>query len=387
LKLKRLPDDFRVEELTDVNPRSGPFALYRLSKRSLGTPEAIAAIARRWRIDPRRIAFGGLKDKHAATTQCLTIDRGPRRGLKQTHFELTYLGQLDRPFSSRDIRGNRFTITLRDLDAASSAALRVGVEAVRLTGFANYYDDQRFGSLGASGQFLAQPWCAKDYQRAIWLFLCDPTDSDRPRDRRQRQAIAAGWPDWPAVLPYVDGQRRAVVEHLTRRPNDYRGALARISQTQRSLYLAAFQSHLWNLVLAELLRATCGPEQLRAVRLKPGEIVFYRALDQPQRQLLLDLRIPLPAARLAPPPGPIEHAMTRVLDRLGLTRRQLKIDYPRDSFFAKGDRAAIALPQELHCEENMDELYPGRRKTVLRFELPRGSYATMLIKRLELDIA
>jgi tRNA pseudouridine13 synthase len=31
-----------------------------------------------------------------------------------------------------------------------------------------------------------------------------------------------------------------------------------------------------------------------------------------------------------------------------------------------------------------DDLYPGRQKTTLRFFLPRGAYATLVIKRLSL---
>jgi tRNA pseudouridine13 synthase len=34
-----------------------------------------------------------------------------------------------------------------------------------------------------------------------------------------------------------------------------------------------------------------------------------------------------------------------------------------------------------------DELYPGRHKLTLKFDLPRGSYATMVIKRLTLSPA
>ena len=29
-----------------------------------------------------------------------------------------------------------------------------------------------------------------------------------------------------------------------------------------------------------------------------------------------------------------------------------------------------------------DELHPGRRKLVLSFDLPRGSYATLIVKRI-----
>src|SRR5262245_35042013 len=119
MKIKRLPEDFQVEELTEFLPDGGPFALYRLTKRSIGTPEAIAAVAQRWHLARRQIAYGGLKDRHALSRQFITIERGPRRHLKQTHFELTYLGQATRPFGPQDIQGNRFHIVLRHLSAST----------------------------------------------------------------------------------------------------------------------------------------------------------------------------------------------------------------------------------------------------------------------------
>ena len=62
MKLKRLPEDFQVEELTAFAPGpTGEFALYRLTKRGLGTPETIQAITRRWQVAIRvsRRRFGG----------------------------------------------------------------------------------------------------------------------------------------------------------------------------------------------------------------------------------------------------------------------------------------------------------------------------------------
>src|SRR5262249_13404360 len=116
MKLKQQPEDFEVEELTDVVPASpGPFALYRLEKRSWATLDAVQAMRRRWRIDPRRVSYGGLKDRHARTVQYLTIFHGPQRGLKHHDVMLRYLGQVAKPYTSRDIRANRFRITLRGL--------------------------------------------------------------------------------------------------------------------------------------------------------------------------------------------------------------------------------------------------------------------------------
>ena len=69
MKLKSLPEDFEVEELSDFPLERGQFAVYLLTKRSLGTPEAITAISERWNIPRRVIGYGGLKDKHAVTRQ------------------------------------------------------------------------------------------------------------------------------------------------------------------------------------------------------------------------------------------------------------------------------------------------------------------------------
>src|SRR5947209_2424912 len=100
MKLKQSPDDFQVEELTDVQPGDGPFAFYRLSKRGWSTPDALAAVRRRWQLEVRRLSFGGLKDRHASTVQYLTIFHGPRRNLTHHTVELHYLGQVPSAYTS-----------------------------------------------------------------------------------------------------------------------------------------------------------------------------------------------------------------------------------------------------------------------------------------------
>src|SRR5262245_39265552 len=109
MKVKQQPDDFQVEEVTDVTPDvEGPFAFYRLEKVGWSTPNALAAIRRGWKIDPRRLSYGGLKDRHAKTVQYLTIHNGPRRDLSHHAVTLRYLGQVPSPYGSDAIRCNRF---------------------------------------------------------------------------------------------------------------------------------------------------------------------------------------------------------------------------------------------------------------------------------------
>ena len=79
MPIKQTPEDFRVEEvlsaetLSAVSDQPRPFALYRLTKQGLTTPEAAERIARALRVPPAAVAVAGLKDKHATTVQHVTV--------------------------------------------------------------------------------------------------------------------------------------------------------------------------------------------------------------------------------------------------------------------------------------------------------------------------
>jgi tRNA pseudouridine13 synthase len=383
VKLRRLPEDFLVEELAEVAPGAGDFALYRLRKRSLGTPEAIEALLRRWKLPRASVSFGGLKDRHADTVQFLTVRHGPRRGLEQENLHLEYLGQVGRPFTPGDIVGNRFAITIRDLPSGEVAHAQSVLPRVEQDGVPNYFDDQRFGSQGESGEFVARAWCLGDYDRALWLALADPNSHDRPDDREQKRTLREHWGQWDQCLPLLaDSPRRDIVRFLAGRPRDFRGALARVDVDLRGLYLAAFQSALWNRMLATLLRETCSVAQLAEAEVGDQRVPFPLGLDDAQRAELHAAQLPLPTARSRHEAGRYAELMRRVVAAAGLEPHQLRVKYPRDSFFSKGNRPAVVLPRSATWQAEKDELYPRREKLRLSFELPRGSYATILIKRL-----
>ena len=385
MKVKRLPEDFTVEERTEFRPGRGPFALYTLTKRSLGTPEALEAIARRWNLPREVISFGGLKDRHALTTQWITIRGGPGRGLKQTNLELRYVGQAPRPFGPKDILGNRFRIVLRDFSKEGEARARKAVDEVGRDPVPNYFDDQRFGSLGPSGDFVGRAWCEQKYERAVWLALAEENEHDRPEDRSEKEILRGKWGDWSAVKAALSkSHRRSIVTFLADRPGDFKGALARIHAEMRGLYLSAFQSFLWNRLLSTAIREICAPAQLAAVPLKVGEALFFGPLEDGQREKLKAIVLPLPSARARLTDEPMKERVERSLREVGLDLKSLRIRHPRENFFSRGDRAATFAPGGLSSAWDTDDLYPGRRKLELKFDLPRGSYATILVKRITL---
>jgi tRNA pseudouridine13 synthase len=391
VKLKRLPEDFQVDELTKVTPTSGEFALYQLTKQSIGTPEVINSVVERWKIPRRRISYGGLKDKHALTTQFVTVHHGPKKPLMQKSFELLYLGQVNRAFTATDIEGNRFTIILRDMATEEVEQAKVAVEAVRRDGLPNYFDDQRFGSLGDSGEWIARPWCLGNWERTLWLALADPHRDDRSDDKKQKAILRDHWGRWGECKQALDrSHRRSIVTFLADKEAagkliDFRGAFCNLNIDLRGLYLSAFQSALWNRMLTRRLTENAAPESIIPFELKSGPACFVTSFLSPwsgSNAAPIEDELPLPSARGKLEEGPTLDLLNAVVAEEGLEKRQLRVKYPRDSFFSKSCRKTVIAIPDLDFESTDDDLYPKRKKVRLAFDLPRGSYATIVVKRL-----
>src|SRR4029079_9626882 len=94
------------------------------------------------------------------------------------------------------------------------------------------------------------------------------------------------------------------------------------------------------------------------------------------------LTLPLPSARLKPDSvAPWAPIVEEVLKDEGLTLAELKIKGMQKPFFSRGDRPGCVHPGDVHSLAESDEKHRTRKKLTLRFDLPRGSYATMLVKR------
>lgn len=383
MKLKQQPEDFQVEELTDVAAgEDGPFAFYRMEKAAWSTPDALAAVRRRWKVDPRRLSYGGLKDRHARTTQYLSIYHGPRRGLEHHQVRLTYLGQIGSPYSSSHILANRFVITLRDLAPSVVGEYEPRLEAVAHRGVPNYFDDQRFGSFaGPGGEWIARLLVKGQFEEALKLALAAPYEHDRAPEKAEKRTLLRLWGDWErlkADLPR--GHARSLVDYLRVHPADFKGAVARLRPELRGLYLSAYQSYLWNCCLARWLLSIEGAA-LSMVPLRTGPMPFPTDLPPQALAELAALSLPLPSSRWKPDPSdPRLKLVEAVLAGEGLTLRDMQVRGVRELFFSRGERPAWCRPTNFSHSWADDELHANKRRLTLSFDLPRGSYATIVVK-------
>jgi len=375
MKIKQKPEDFVVSELDRFDLSvTGAFSLYRLEKWDIGTLEALGNLAGNWNLSRAQISFGGLKDRHARTDQVISIRGGPRRNFDGSAFRLEFIGRSNDPIGRASFQANRFTITVRDLTEIPDLG------PLKKVGVPNYFDDQRFGSLrGTNGEFIGRALVRGENEKALKLALASPSGEDRKKDRDLKTRIRDRWGDWAGLskeLPPVPA--RNVASYLAGHPGAFGFAFELLEQNLRILYVSAYQSWPWNRTLGAVVRKL--PDTYE-VDYAAGKHVFYRTLSPADHDRLAELAIPLitPSQRFE---GELAEITGALLQEDKVEQRQFRLKKLAKTFFGKGVRDAIIAPGALQSSIGEDELNRGRRKMTLAFELPKGSYATILLKRL-----
>lgn len=385
MKVKQQPEDFQVEERTDVVPgKEGSYALYRMTKRGWTTHDALGVVRRRWKIDRQRVGYGGLKDRHALTRQYFTILRGPARRMEQQGIVVEYLGQVRQPYSSRDIQANVFQLVVRNLNDRQVDDALAALEQVQQDGLPNYFDDQRFGSVSGDGQFVAKYMVLGRHEEALKLALAAHYEHERSEQKKEKAILRQHWGDWPKCKELLArSHARSLVDYLVHHPQDFRGTLERLNPDLRSLYLSAYQSYLWNKLLAQWIQEHFAGEKLLRIELRQGKLPVPVCIEEEKKKQLVSLQMPLPSGRMnRESPTEISTMLNSILAEEGITADQFKLRGFKKMFFSRGERAAWCFPGQVKSHPEMDDLHASRKKLELAFELPRGSYATLVIKRL-----
>lgn len=148
------PEDFLVDEVSAHPPEGiGDHLWVRIKKRGVTTPDAIDAVARAAAVPAREIGSAGMKDKHAITTQWLSLPKSARpTDTWALPEEIELLEQALHPKKLRtgQLAGNRFRIRLCNVPEGGLARAEVICERLRSQGLPNYFGAQRFGFGGAN---------------------------------------------------------------------------------------------------------------------------------------------------------------------------------------------------------------------------------------------
>jgi tRNA pseudouridine13 synthase len=314
--------DFVVDEQLEVPEHAGGAHWWlQLRKRSMNTKDLARLLTELSSARIRQIAYAGLKDRHAVTSQWLSVpiehldpetlgDRLP------AEVQLLSWRRARHAVRRGGLKSNRFTVRLRDCTANPGAVTE------RMAGLAsgvpNYFGEQRFG---------------------------------------------------------IDGGNLARARAL------FAGTLGRVPSFERGMYLSAARSQLFNLVLAERIRQHNWNELIdgEAIILDGSRSWFPIPEQDDSAYASLDRRL---AERDIHPSGPLHGVGEAACRGACAALEQQVLDnnealaHGLTALRMRAERRSLRLlPADLgHRWEGPD--------LVLTFELPPGTYATVLLREL-----
>lgn len=156
--IKREPDDFRVEELLEHAPSGRGEHLHLLiEKRDVNAERMMRMVAGALGIEPNHIGTAGLKDARAITRQTISVPAACEARVADIDGpSLTVLSMTrdDSKLKTGHLLGNRFDVLVRDVHSDTDAVARAGaiVTQLSLDGLPNFYGPQRFGDDGVTAR-------------------------------------------------------------------------------------------------------------------------------------------------------------------------------------------------------------------------------------------
>jgi tRNA pseudouridine13 synthase len=311
-------EDFEVEEIPAYSPSGeGEHLFLWVEKRDRSTHEVARLLADALGLGVGEVSSAGLKDRHAHTWQALCVParvEGRVGAFEHPDVRVHWARRHSNKLRTGHLRGNHFRLRVRGVRAPERAGEVLGRLAA--LGLPNYFGEQRFGLRG----------------------------DNAPRGR-------------------------ALLEQ---------GGARGVSRFQRRLYLSAFQSHLFNLALAERLESGTLGRALAGDVLKkhPTGGEFLCELPEQEQPRVDAFEVgpagPLFGPRMRASAGEVAEREAALLAREGIGPEL----FTRGGGETKGARRLYRVPVE-----GLQSAFEGE-DLCLSFTLPAGSYATGVLREL-----
>lgn len=378
-RIKVKYEDFLVEEIPLYAPcGQGEHTFFEIEKRGLPTLRAVEEIAQALRVRPAQIGFAGLKDAHAVARQVLSVERVPPErvlALELSGIRVLWARRHTNKLKQGHLAGNRFVIRIRDAPADAVERARPILEELRRRGVPNYFGEQRFGRRRDT-HLLGRALLRGDAETFLQEFLGRPQPDELPAVLEARRLYDAGLLSaalraWP---PQFHEERRALETLLRPLAAEAPQRVVRsISKRLRRFFVSAYQSYLFNRIMAEridTLDILFAGDAAYKHDSGGAFLVEDPAVEQPRADRFeISPSGPLYGYRMLWAEGRQGELERRVLAEEGLTPEDFK---RAEGLRLKGGRRPLRFPIK-----EMDARYD--EGLVLTFTLPPGCYATNVL--------
>ncbi len=270
--IKYIPEDFIVEEMPkrrevleidrkyEFDPDTeGKFLHCVLIKKGVDTFEAAELIRKKLKLKENAVTFAGLKDKHALTSQLISIYHGKKEWIEKLSFKRikVYPIRFGNKVFLGALWGNRFTITVRNIPQSKKEIKNILEKWEEETKgyFPNYYGEQRFGTKRNITHIIGKLIIQRKYREAVIMYLTQHSGAESDKTREARNLIAEGkYKKALKLLPKKYSHERIMLETLASK-EDYRRAFLALPKNFQRLVINAYQSYLFNRVLDLVVRS------------------------------------------------------------------------------------------------------------------------------------
>jgi len=430
--LKARVEDFRVEESSKVPALDdkGRFTVARVTMTNWETNRFLRRLARACGINKNRIFSSGLKDKRAITTQILVID-APRKKVESVEIPdstIEVLGRSHQKVAMGDHDGNRFTITVRGCCDASGKPIdakeamrrvneiREGLaKAIGSDAFPNWIGPQRFGSTRPVTPKVGAAVIDGDFERAVDLYV----GMEGTREGKESESFRASWRDNRdpkgslEIAPKRLGYESSMLEHLTKKSDDYVGAFKTLPNSLQLLMVHSIQSLAFNHALSERIGSGISLTEpvegdlvaplLPNGRIDVGKMAHVTATNLERCRRNCNLGRLVVTGTLPGRESSFAHGVPGKHEAEGVRKAGLEgIDWvvkkiPR--LTTSGTRRALSVPfRDISVEQATDSTdlfqrwqdgpmegdrwHPEGASLRLMFTLPAGAYATVMMREI-----
>ena len=392
--IRSSPHDFLVDEVfEELSYEGGRYLVLEVEKTDWDTHHLIREMARKLRISQKRFGWAGTKDKRAVTVQRISIMNLDELELKRITLpglKIKVLGRTNRSVGLGDLLGNRFRITIRDLACPEPGATlaRITEETMQQKGVPNYFGVQRFGETRPVTHKVGESLARGKIEEAVYVYLAlaFSGEPERTREARERLWVSRDIPSALKDFPEYLHHELAMLNYLAEHPGDYAHSFDVLSVNLKRLFVHAYQSYLFNKILSHRLDA-----KLSLDRAVEGDVVCFAKeglpdMDKQQAVTMENIEavrrlaergrafVTLPLigfeTKLAEGiQGEIERA---VLNDENVSQGNFRVE-ENPELGSRGTRRAALCPvkPQIRVEGNIAEL---------EFVLPKGSYATVVLR-------
>jgi tRNA pseudouridine13 synthase len=378
--IKQGSEGFMVSELVNESldislsyNENHRYPLYILEKRDIDSNHALFEIERELHM---RFRVMGIKDAKAVTTQYAGMERvmrNPPAELKSRHTRLTLKGFTKHPLQKKFLAGNKFEIRIYNVRSSDLSGFVPHIGKV-----GNFYGLQRFGSERLVTHLIGREIMKRNFIQAVELLLCHTTefDTQMSREIRNKCVDPSNYRQVLKMLPRGMDIERQVLSALVA-GRDTIAALRAVPITIRRLFVQAYQAYIFNRCLS---RAVMEGEDLLQPQTEDlcfemeGPATFGRIIKyNPTSKTKLVPAIRMAGYTFQPGKGRFENITRAIMQEEEVSAKDFYIKEMQELSHQGGFRQA-----PLWCTDFRYERDP----LTVSFKLPKGSYATTLLREI-----